>query len=81
MAYCRKSDTSDVYMYGHVDGFIHCALCDLTKTSMTIFNTRSAAIRHLRKHRDYGNRIDEQAIDRLIEEIASKGDTVRKEDM
>lgn len=76
MAYCRRSETSDVYMYGHVDGYIHCGLCSMSGVSTTIFSTRSAAIRHLRKHRDQGDKVPDGAFDKLIEDIATSGDLV-----
>lgn len=79
MAYCRFSHISNVYMYRDDEqGEVHCGMCNLASMKLQTFNTRSAAIRHLRKHRDQGDEFPEIAIDKLVEEIAHEGDLVRR---
>lgn len=41
MSYCRFSKPSDVYMYPHVDKYIVCVNCKLTKKIKTVFTTGS----------------------------------------
>jgi hypothetical protein len=70
MSYCRTSEDSDVYMYHHGGGWIECVGCQL------IFETRTAAITHLKEHIKNGDKVPKRAIELLEQEMIEEGDKV-----
>jgi hypothetical protein len=71
VSYCRKSDTSDVYVIRHFDGKWECFCSEKN----TVFSTRTDAISHLQQHVARGHRVPQRAFDRLVRERAAVGET------
>lgn len=59
MSYARFGPDSDIYVYLHVDGYLHCCACLLPDDSRDSFtcNTTDDMITHLRDHATAGHRI------------------------
>lgn len=74
MAYCRFSDESDVYMYHHVDGYIVCCMCSLG--IVVHIETRKDAHNHLMLHKERGDKVPKEALEKLQDEMLKIGDKV-----
>jgi hypothetical protein len=61
MAYSRFSETSDIYLYLHYMGVIHCCGCLLDDKDFT-GETYDAVIKHLEKHKAAGHKFDYKLI-------------------
>jgi hypothetical protein len=69
MAYARWGHDSDVYVYNTGLGII-CQFCDG-------FDTRNEMIEHLKKHRESGDKVPNEAFELLFEELKKYGDKVK----
>lgn len=71
MAYCRWSESSDVYLIG-LDTGIYCVSCELDGSHL--FATKTEAITHLLRHRELGHKVPDTVIEGLEEERKMFGD-------
>lgn len=76
MAYARFSPDSDVYVYEDGRGFLCCMRCQLGETDQTRTKSRSEMIKHLEAHRGAGEKVPEDALEKLRAEIAKSGDLI-----
>ena len=76
MSYVRRSESSDVYLFHHVNGYITCCGCTILHSEWPKFYKRSRAIRHLNYHIKLGDKVPQKAFDRLQEEMDEEGDDV-----
>lgn len=56
MSYARWSETSSVYVYAHVGGFIDCCGC-------THLHSIPETVAHMQEHRDKGDRVPDHLLD------------------
>ncbi len=73
MAYCRRSEDSDVYMYATHNGTIECSGCGLQGVDGTVFIYRRDALAHLNLHLSWGHLVPQGATERLQSEVVSNG--------
>lgn len=78
MSYCRVNGTdSDVYMYpiNHGEQIVCCGcrFCEGEETEIE-FDTPLAALAHLHKHIETGDKVPQRAIDRLAEQVTLVSD-------
>ncbi|MBN9208159.1 MAG: hypothetical protein J0H96_05775 [Microbacterium ginsengisoli] len=57
MSYARFSETSDVYVYAHVGGFIECCGCLLS--DVWEYHSREAIVAHMGEHVEAGHLVPE----------------------
>ena len=76
MAYVRFGRDSDVYVYEAPGGKWECSGCSLTSHGLLVTDSRSQMIRHLRQHLGNGDKVQEEVIRELEEEIKQVGDAV-----
>lgn len=76
MAYVRFSESSDVYVYEHVAGPVHCCACSLAELDggPECFDTTDPAemVRHLRAHVAAGDDVPD--VDELAERIRARAE-------
>lgn len=76
MSYARMSDSSDVYIFSHANGFIQCCGCSITEpddyeiVGFANLNTAREALAHLDEHVALGHLVPQKAFDRIREEHA-----------
>lgn len=74
MSYCRWGEDSDVYVIGEGD----CLCCCACGIGISVrFKTRTQMIEHLEQHRKDGDKVPQYAIERLFDEIKTKGNEVK----
>lgn len=74
----KSRDSSDVYVFGSVFGFLECCACRLRPEGnwYNTFSTqsRSEMVKHLQEHRQIGHKVPWSATRRLKREIRQIGD-------
>jgi hypothetical protein len=70
MSYARLGTDSDVYFYGTDPGRFTCCWCRLLNATATI-EGHGAALEHLQRHVNVGDKVPSVAIERLTAELAA----------
>lgn len=78
MSYCRWAPDSDVYVYASDNGYVCCACEMVAEGNECRLRTRKEMVEHLLCHLGRGDKVPQDAIDRLQEESAAEAH--RKED-
>lgn len=74
MSYARMSDSSDVYIFEHANGFIQCCGCSITEpedyeiVGFANLNTAREALAHLDEHVALGHKVPQKAFERIRKE-------------
>ena len=76
MAYARFGAHSEVYVYEDARGFLCCMRCVLSEARETQTKSRSEMVKHLEAHRRAGQKVPDDAMERLKAEIEGSGDVV-----
>ena len=66
MSYARFSETSDVYVFAHVGGFVQCCGCALGDE--WDFHSAAEVVAHLREHEEAGHVVPEHLFDEALYE-------------
>lgn len=76
MSYCRFSRDSDVYVIRNTSGMWECVACHRTPDVHVQFATKQEIHGHLLEHLFDNDKVPEEALDRLNEEIREERDAI-----
>lgn len=76
MSYCRRSEQSDIYLYGDVGGYVCCCVCilDVYDGASAKLYTYSDAIAHVKEHIRVGHKVPDEVLEQLEADRADEGD-------
>jgi hypothetical protein len=72
MSYCRFGDSDAYLFYSKTSGQYECCDCSLREERWALMDTPQEALDHLLEHRQAGDTIDQDGIDRLTDEVEGR---------
>lgn len=77
MSYCRKTNDSDVYVYGSAIKLV-CCNCSIMYDADVEFDKYSEMIAHLKRHESHGHKVPARCFDSLEKDKEIEGDIYNK---